>query len=34
MSTFRRRLMMAMQMAVTEIIGWFRGEGWFHDEAW
>jgi len=34
MSTFRRRIMMAMKKAIEDIKAWFRSDGWFRSEPW
>lgn len=34
MSTFRRRIMMAMLAAAGFVTAWFHGEGFFHGEGW
>lgn len=34
MSTFRRRIMMAVSAVGKYLSAWFHSEGWFHSEAW
>lgn len=34
MSSFRRRLMMAMINATRYVASWFNSNGWFHSEPW
>lgn len=34
MSSFRRRIMMAMKKALAYLSAWFRSEGYFRSEPW
>lgn len=34
MSSFRRRIMMAMKEAIESVKAWIRSDGWYRSDPW